>query len=95
MKFREWMMSQDWEGKDLDKDLMIPGNKVYSSDTCVFIPHGMNNLIKFHKNNSEYPVGVDLTDSGFRATISIGGKQKYLGHFHTPEEAAKAYIKSY
>jgi hypothetical protein len=93
MAFREWMMSQDWKGKCLDKDLLFPGNNVYSKKTCVFVPHQLNNLIKTHKNNSKYPTGVDLTASGFRATISINRKQKYLGHFDNPEEASKTYRK--
>lgn len=31
--FRAWMVTQDWEGKSLDKDLLIEGNKIYSADT--------------------------------------------------------------
>lgn len=35
--FREWMITQDWEGNDLDKDIITPGNKLYSIDTCAFV----------------------------------------------------------
>ena len=35
--FRAWMKTQDWENKELDKDILIPGNKKYSEDTCKFV----------------------------------------------------------
>lgn len=44
--FKKWMQSQDWEGKDLDKDLLMPGNKAYGPETCVFLDRGINNLLK-------------------------------------------------
>ena len=43
--FKAWMESQDWEGKHLDKDLKVFGNKVYSPDTCTFIPPFINTCI--------------------------------------------------
>lgn len=33
--FKSWMEGQVWEGKQLDKDLLVEGNKVYSEETCV------------------------------------------------------------
>src|SRR5947207_2252239 len=37
--FKRWMERQPWDnGKtNLDKDLRIPGNKIYSPDACRFI----------------------------------------------------------
>lgn len=43
--FRKWMLTQDWEGKELDKDLLISGNKVYSPHTCLFISGRLNTVI--------------------------------------------------
>ena len=41
-KFKAWMETQDWEGKELDKDLLSGECKVYSPETCVFVPRNVN-----------------------------------------------------
>ena len=38
--FKSWMEKQDFEGKQLDKDLLIEGNKIYSAETCVCYANG-------------------------------------------------------
>lgn len=43
--FRKWMVGQDWQGKQLDKDLLFVGNKLYSPDTCIFVVSKVNNFI--------------------------------------------------
>lgn len=35
--FRQWMERQDWRDKQLDKDLVKLGNKVYCPEFCVFV----------------------------------------------------------
>ncbi len=42
--FKAWMETQDWEGKDLDKDLLSE-TKVYSPETCMFIPRDVNTYL--------------------------------------------------
>lgn len=39
--FKKWMEQQDWQGKELDKDLIGTG-RLYSPRTCIFIPLGLN-----------------------------------------------------
>lgn len=59
--FKSWMEKQDWEGKDLDKDLLVRGNKIYSPDTCCFLPRHINRFIQDKKaSRGEYPLGVYL-----------------------------------
>lgn len=35
--FAEWMVAQDYDGKHLDKDIKVKGNKTYSPETCSFV----------------------------------------------------------
>jgi hypothetical protein len=36
--FTEWMRGQEWQGRQLDKDILWPGNKIYAPDKCLFVP---------------------------------------------------------
>ena len=60
--FYEWCHKQigfDNEGWQLDKDLLVKGNKVYSEDTCVFIPREINQLLtNSTASRGEYLIGV-------------------------------------
>lgn len=94
--FKSWMETQDWEGKDLDKDLLIEGNKVYSPDTCVFIHPSINNfLINNGASRGLYPIGVSTANGRFKAECNnpLKGKKEYLGYYDTPEEAHQVYLE--
>lgn len=76
----------------LDKDILIKGNKIYSSETCCFVPHEINNLfVKKDANRGKYPIGVNKHGSGYQAHCNINNKRIALGTFSTPEEAFQAY----
>ena len=87
---RKDYMDNSW---DLDKDILIKGNKIYSPETCCFVPQEINTL--FTKRNSErgeLPIGVYDKDGRYASQIRIKGIDNiYLGTFTTPEEAFKAY----
>ena len=100
--FYEWCHKQIGFGNDgngnsfqLDKDLLIKGNKVYSESTCVFIPREINQvLVKRTASRGEHLIGVcwDKTTNAFRAMVSKGkGKSEWLGYFKTEIEAFNAY----
>lgn len=90
MNFRSWMIKQDWEGKQLDKDILIPGNKVYSPDACMFVSGQINNLFVDSKSiRGAYPNGVTGIPGSekVRARVRINGKSKYLGRFDSVQDA--------
>ena len=81
----------------MDKDIVFKGNKLYSEDTCVFVPREINNLFTTRvRFRGEFPIGVHYsTGKGkFVAQISKNcDKRIHLGLFDTPEEAYLAYKK--
>ena len=100
--FAEWCYSQkffkveDNSGKSyhLDKDILVKGNKVYSPETCCFVPHEINALVlKSAKTRGELPIGVSTNSwsEGFVAYINKGVKKLALGNFKTIEDAFSAY----
>ena len=78
----------------LDKDILYKGNKVYSRETCIFVPERINLLfVKSNKSRGDNPIGTYPLPSGnYRAMCSNGyGKNIPLGVYSTPEEAFKRY----
>lgn len=58
--FKSWMEKQDWDGKQLDKDLLFEGNKVYSAETCVFVTKEVNMFTTERcAARGEWPIGVN------------------------------------
>ena len=96
--FYEWCNKQvgfGVEGFELDKDLLIKGNKVYSEDSCVFIPTEINSLLVKRENmRGKYLIGVcwSKTANAFVSRVSRNkGMQEHLGVFNTELEAFNAY----
>jgi len=97
-KFKEWMKTQDWEGKELDKDLLVQGNKHYSPELCLFISHKINNLVaSCYVSNGKLKAGVvnrkDNATNSFAASCSDKGKQKHLGYYNNEDDAHDAYAQ--
>lgn len=96
MAFRAWMMEQDWEGKHLDKDVLVPGNKVYSPKTCAFVTPQINGLLTNNaRGRGKWPIGVHWKKASnkFESFVRENGKNRHLGLFNTPHEAHLAWRK--
>lgn len=94
--FYEWCNNQigfnnpDWH---LDKDLLFKGNKVYSENTCVFLPAEINVALTNSRSvRGLYPAGVTFTDNRYVSRFGFGKKERTtLGRFTSPIEAFNAY----
>lgn len=94
--FRLWMQEQHWHDKQLDKDLILTGNKIYSPDTCVFISGGLNKfLLESTASRGPHQLGVSWNKHTRRFTAVCcnprTGKQEHLGYFSHAEEAHLAW----
>ena len=94
--FRSWMEGEDWNGKELDKDILSPGNKVYGPDLCVFVISRLNAFLTDHgAARGEWPIGVSIEkDCGrFKASCSnpFTARLENLGRYARPEEAHMAW----
>ena len=96
--FKKWMEKQDWSGKCLDKDIIVPGSKLYSPETCAFVLTATNSfVIASDASRGDYPIGVSLFKRTGKYRAKCGnhftGKKEHLGLFLTTEEAHEAWRK--
>jgi len=100
--FAKWCNEQEGYGSsgfNLDKDLLVKGNKTYSPKTCSLIPQEINKAItKQTMFKAGLPIGVSTREDlggKYMARLSLSSSgtvgEKYLGLFNTPEEAFCAY----
>lgn len=96
--FAKWFDENYYKiGEDvmqLDKDILQKGNKIYSPETCVFVPNRINTLFTKRQNDrGHYPIGVTYRPkiNKFESRCNCMDKRINLGVFKTPEEAFSAY----
>lgn len=92
--FYDWALHRYVKGFHLDKDLIVKGNKVYSPETCCFVPVEINSFICLNnKKRGDLPVGVIFRKDtkNYASQIYIDNKNKRLGSFNTVEDAFNAY----
>lgn len=94
--FRAWFDSHiyqcDGKQMDVDKDILFPGNKIYSPGTCCIVPQKINLLVAERKGlESKYPTGIYQCNNGFRVDVRFGGKEKTIGTYDTVDEAVEIY----
>ena len=82
------------ERMHLDKDILHKGNKIYSRETCIFVPERINTLFTKRDNDrGDCPVGVRPNSSGnYQAYCNDkNGKAVTLGTYSSKEEAFYRY----
>lgn len=96
--FKSWMEAQDFEGKQLDKDLLFEGNRVYSDKTCVFVSSAINNFtIERGNYRGEWLIGVYWSKETGKFVSQCRNpftkKSEHLGYFTCEQEAHQTWLK--
>lgn len=95
--FYDWCQNQvgfDFDNFHIDKDLLVKGNKLYSEDTCIFLPFDINQFLPKHElKRGPYPIGVtfDKSSGRFRSSVNFDKKKINLGFFDDPYFAYLQY----
>ena len=100
--YGKWFDNNYYEIEDermhLDKDILVKHNKIYSPETCIFVPDRINTLfIKCDSARGNYPVGTSLKDGKYQVNCSLinpkTGKSRfeYLGLYDTQEKGFEIY----
>lgn len=94
--FAEWATPRCKDGWEIDKDLLVKGNRVYSPETCCFIPQHINTiLVKNNARRGKHPIGISYyeKDRLYQSRVSEYGNLVYLGSFRDQISAFEAYKK--
>lgn len=89
--FAQWFEENYIEGWHLDKDILQKRNKIYSPETCCFVPQEINLLFTNNTISCQEDMKIRKGYKKYRVRININKKIISLGTFSTPEEAFEAY----
>ncbi len=95
--FKKWMKTKKWEGMELDKDCIKPGNKVYCPEFCAFVSTKINKLLVSRgAARGKYPQGVYFHKHMNRLHVRVNYNKKtiHVGYFYNQNDASNAYIKA-
>lgn len=94
--FAKWFKDNYIEDCQLDKDLLVKDNLIYSPNTCLFISKELNLFLTLRdKCRGSLPIGVSKSGSKYGSRIKDGcGHTMYIGSFNTPEQAHQAWQKA-
>jgi hypothetical protein len=75
-----------WTNKQLDKDLLAGGNKLYSAETCLFVTQKVNSfMLDRGAARGDLPIGVHFHKASGKYQVScsnpLTGKREHLGLF--------------
>lgn len=101
-EFEKWSKLNYVEGYQLDKDLLVAGNKVYGPDFCRYVPAFVNSSVVTHdRGRGECPLGVSKMKPCKRSTngrkkpfivkLTDDGITRNFGYFSDPLEGHKIW----
>lgn len=89
--FVNWFNQNYKDGYELDKDILVKGNKEYSPDKCCFVPNLINTTLTTRKVG-KYGLGISTyRNNKYLCSFSKNGRKIHLGCFNTEKEAKLAY----
>ena len=92
--FEENYYTIENEIMEIDKDILFKNDKIYSPETCVFLPHCINSIFcKTNASRGEYLIGVSYHKriDKFQSYCTVDNQRIYLGYYNTIEMAFNAY----
>lgn len=97
--FAEWYSENCYEVQGrlhLDKDILNPGNNIYSSDQCLLVPQRINMIFQTPSrvNDPDLPTGVYRVGKSGATKYACRYNTTELGVFETVDAAHKAYIEA-
>lgn len=82
----------------IEKDLLVKGNKVYSAETCVFVPQEVNIFFSSAKSKeSTLPTGISMVNGKYLVQVGMGkvGNKPKVSKctFESLDDAKDFYVK--
>lgn len=94
--FAKWYFENapiDMGKVNVDKDLLVPNNKIYSPETCCIIPQEINNFMVGREPREDFPIGVGKHGNKFISQGNSFGKHWQGKSRNTVEEAFSDYVE--
>ena len=100
--FAEWYDNNYYEIEGekmcLDKDILVKHNKIYSPETCIFVPNNINMLfVKCDRSRGNSVIGTSPVNGKYKVRCSMfnpetgKSKSEHLGIYDTQEKAFEVY----
>jgi hypothetical protein len=96
-EFARWFEDNYVFGFDFSQNILKPNSRIFSPETCCFVPNEIRNTLKFlhEKKNNNLPIGVSENNFfKYKARYRSVSRHEILGSFDTPEEAFLEYKKT-